>query len=552
MNRRLVVHSLIAALFVIGTLAGGCSDYLDPTQVGRFRPTPVVNVILESLGVAEEEVPVFEGAEEPRPVDVIPFEEDYRFGTGDVVRIAIFELMQEGAWAVNDYLINETGKVSIPEIGQVSARGLTETELENEIKQIVSPSILKQPTVTVTLRGSQSHVFTILGDGVSRPGRVPLPRYPFRLTDALAVAGSVRQFNVSYIYVTRALTGKEALAEPRRAGLEGEVLAPEAEAPEVRLRPIEPEPEPPELRRREEEMMEIIAPYAGAKSPADAILISSSEMITPGELERQGVWPATASPDARRGGGRFPEDGDPVPRLANEVGTVPELFDPLETANGTYLQERAEAAAQQVAVQPQEPARVEWVFKQGRWVPVRVGAEAEERRPGLEPERERIGPAAGGPPPETPEYYGWEQIGEAGVQRRVIKIPVDKLLGGDPRYDIIVKPGDTISVPVDVIGEAWVYGNVSRVGPINITGRPMTLKMAIAAAGGFGVLAWPKRVEVIRRISKNREETVMVDMDKIFKGLQPDFFIKPHDLINVGTHPAARYLAVFRNAFRAA
>jgi hypothetical protein len=154
-------------------------------------------------------------------------------------------------------------------------------------------------------------------------------------------------------------------------------------------------------------------------------------------------------------------------------------------------------------------------------------------------------------PERVPEYFGWEQIGEAGVQRRVIKIPVDKLLGGDPRYDIIIRCGDTITAPVDIIGEAWVQGNVSRVGAINITGRPMTLKMAIAAAGGLGPLAWPKRIEVIRRISKNREETVMVDLDKIAKGIQPDFFIKPHDLVNVGTHPAARPLAVVRNAFRA-
>jgi len=43
----------------------------------------------------------------------------------------------------------------------------------------------------------------------------------------------------------------------------------------------------------------------------------------------------------------------------------------------------------------------------------------------------------------------------------------------------------------------------------------------------------------------------MVDLDKIASGEQPDFFIKPHDLINVGTHATARWRAVLRNAFRA-
>ncbi len=43
----------------------------------------------------------------------------------------------------------------------------------------------------------------------------------------------------------------------------------------------------------------------------------------------------------------------------------------------------------------------------------------------------------------------------------------------------------------------------------------------------------------------------MVNLEKIASGEQPDFFIKPDDLINVGTHPTARYRAVIRNAFRA-
>jgi hypothetical protein len=42
-----------------------------------------------------------------------------------------------------------------------------------------------------------------------------------------------------------------------------------------------------------------------------------------------------------------------------------------------------------------------------------------------------------------------------------------------------------------------------------------------------------------------------VNLKKIAEGTQPDFFIKPHDSINVGTHPSARWLAILRTAFRA-
>ena len=80
---------------------------------------------------------------------------------------------------------------------------------------------------------------------------------------------------------------------------------------------------------------------------------------------------------------------------------------------------------------------------------------------------------------------------------------------------------------------------------------PAEAKLAVAAAGGLGPLAWPEKVEVIRRVSKNKEEIVLVNLKKIAEGSQPDFFMKPKDIINVGTHPTSRWLAVLRNAFRA-
>jgi len=139
---------------------------------------------------------------------------------------------------------------------------------------------------------------------------------------------------------------------------------------------------------------------------------------------------------------------------------------------------------------------------------------------------------------------------------RVIKIPVDQFLSGDPRFNIVIQPADTIIVPRDLVGEFWVTGNVNAPNAYSIVGRPITLKQAIATAGGLNAIAWPKKVEVVRRVGKNRaglqqEEIVLVDLEKIAKGLQPDFFIKPYDYINVGTHGTSRWLAVLRNAFRA-
>ena len=192
----------------------------------------------------------------------------------------------------------------------------------------------------------------------------------------------------------------------------------------------------------------------------------------------------------------------------------------------------------------ESPGRIEWVFQNGKWVPMQVG------RPIVARPVIRMEPGQGPTGFETEVPAGGMDWG-VGARTRLIKIPADRLLAGDARYNIVIKPGDSIYVPVDVIGEFCVMGNVVRQGYIPITGRPLTLKMAVAAAGGLGPLAYPKHCEVTRRIGKKKEETVMVDLDKIASGEQPDFFIKPNDLINVGTHSTSRWRAVLRNAFRA-
>jgi polysaccharide export outer membrane protein len=191
----------------------------------------------------------------------------------------------------------------------------------------------------------------------------------------------------------------------------------------------------------------------------------------------------------------------------------------------------------QQPVEQKQPGHTEWIFKNGKWIPIQVGP-PQPTVPTVEPEI---------PQPQVP-VTAWD---EEADKTRLIKIPAEKLLAGDPRYNIVIRPGDSIFVPVDIVGEFYIMGNVNRTGPIPLTGRPMNLKQAIASAGGLGPLAWPKRCEIVRRIGRKKEEIVMVDLDKIYSGEQPDFFIKPHDLINVGTHATSRWRAVLRNAFRA-
>ena len=492
--KKILEMTFVTVLMTFIAFLSGCGEnFLDPAQVGRFRPVPAVNVILDTLGVAEEAPVAWEGGEDPRPDDIVSYDTDYVFGPGDIVRVNIFELFQEGVATENSYIVTETGKISIPDVGIVEAESLTESQLEEEIKQILSPNILKDPSVIVTLLSSQQRMFSILGNGIPQPNRYEIPRYDFRLTDALSLAGGISQFNISYIYVSRQITGREGGSSPDVMG--GEELFLDAT----------------------DKKLEIIAPRAEKTSDSHLLVISASDIITEKELA-----------DAA-----LPEGFEPLAEGVTE-------FEPIE--------EEAVSARETIAepIKTDQTGRVEWVFKDGKWIPVSVGG-AEEAPEVTQVAQRPTEPAE----KQIQDSFDWDSIGQGGIQTRVIKIPADKLLGGDPRYNVIIRPGDSVHVPVDIIGEFYIMGNCNFQGNINLTGRPMTLKMAIASAGGLGPLAWPKKCEVTRRIGKKKEETVMVDLDKIARGEQPDFFIKPNDLVNVGTHPTSRWRAILRNAFRA-
>jgi len=554
-----------------------------PSQVGRFRPVPAVNVILDSLGVAEETPVAWEGAEEPLPVDSMVTESDYVFMSGDVISVVIFELLQEGVQYANSYVVTETGKISIPEVGVIQAAGLTETQLEDKIRRILSPSILKEPSVTVALGRSQQRAFSVLGDGVPLPGRYFIPRYNFRLTDALATAGGPRQFNVSYIYISRFAGGNQNAPDSINPGFG-----------ELELKVIEPQTTRPVRQKRNNVM-----PRAEYQWPKSDVVISSSEMASDREYSRTpsnfGQFNDATSrwlyaKDVGISNGRPPLQ-DPV----EEPASVEEILKMLSEYNSGETSSPQEPASRQrvniqdtsrPSVAPSRPqgtgelldqnGNIEWIFQNGKWIPVQVGTtKPAEPEPEVEPAGHiewvfrngkwvpvQVGtpkpmePAIKMGPAEqlaVPPQEGAPVIAAAqeGAGTRLIRIPADKLLAGDPRYNIVIKSGDSIFVPVDIVGEFCIMGNVNRTGYIPLTGRPMTLKQAIAAAGGLGPLAWPKRCEVIRRIGRKKEEIVMVDLDKIASGEQPDFFIKPHDLINVGTHATARWRAILRNAFRA-
>ncbi len=135
--------------------------------------------------------------------------------------------------------------------------------------------------------------------------------------------------------------------------------------------------------------------------------------------------------------------------------------------------------------------------------------------------------------------------------QRVIRIPVEPLIAGDARYNIVIRPGDIIRVPTAAAGFYYLRGEIARPGVYNLPGvGKLTLLRAIASAGDFAPTAIPERIDLTRMVGADEQATIMLNGRAIAEGTQPDIYIKPDDMINIGTSFWATPLAVIRGGFR--
>ncbi len=605
-----LVNAGCGLLLVVG-LTGCSNKVMDPAQIGRFRAAPAVNVILDSLGVAQESPMAYDHAQEPRPSDLVAEKQDMVLGSGDVVRVTVYELYAAGQWVSNEYVVSETGSISVPGVGVLQVAGVTEKQLEQVIREHLEPAVLKSPKVSVSVVNSQRRRFSIVGDGLTAPGSHPIPRFDFRLTDALALAGGARQLGVSYIYVSRHENGSNY----GRMAPTPPVLMPPASQPSrqnwskwmqessgsLPLGGGPPAGKVSSSADRERAMLGMVNAHSQRpwdQQPSEVIAAtqfpsypSYDQVVSPSEydqlqqqLDKGEPVPSTGSPlgqgpygtsalqqDAPQNVDWVFKDGRWIPVPKGAPTTTPNGLTQPQGQPGGYTapngmqmmtppnqqpqpyvpqgqplnqsQPFGQAQGTQGTAAGTEPD-VDWILENGQWVPVpRRQAQTQ-----TQPQEPRQGTIPMEPVEPTVQGQQWQEVSTT----RLIRIPTDQLLAGNSRYNIVIKPGDTIYVPYDQMGFFYIMGNVNRTGKVNLTGEPITLMGAIATAGGLGPLAWPKNVEVRRRLDRNREEIVLVDLDKIASGEQPDFYIKPNDVINVGTHYTSRWRAVLRNAFRAA
>lgn len=153
------------------------------------------------------------------------------------------------------------------------------------------------------------------------------------------------------------------------------------------------------------------------------------------------------------------------------------------------------------------------------------------------------------PAGETTEPFAFNEL-KVPAGTKIIRVPLAELKSGKLQYNVVVRADDLLIVPQPEPSEYYMGGHVARVGVYSLTGRKITLKQAIVSAGMLDGIAIPSRTEITRRVGPNKEVTVHVDLEKIFNGEQADIYLKPNDVVNVGTNALAPFLAAVRGGFR--
>lgn len=523
------IHTLSAARCLALTLAllttSGCerawrNGFLDPTQTGRFESKPIRNEIRRTLGPLEEPEGI-PGAVEPTREDLVVTYEESPIDRGDVIDISIFELIVPGQPADMRRLVNEVGYITLPTLGAMKVVGLTPRQLELQlVEKLKSDGVLQEPEVAVNVIQSQARRFSVVGN-TNKVGEYPLPRPDFRVMDVIASIGPISPFQQK-LYVLRG--GKPA--PQTTPGVEKHY---DSARPGGTTRPAEKDP---------------FAESDGINSLA----LSDFDAGRPVPAAPQGaslldeIDPAMARHDSTA----------PPELLSSKGSGAAEVTPPGSSSRGSpsgtdfleLIDSRKSQPANDLDGSSTKKSGGNWVYVNGEWVEVAGAATSQ-----MAPTSARTGTVD---MTGTGKHDGvdWEALSQAESPLRIIEVAVDALQRGEMRYNLVIRPNDVINLPAEATGEYFVTGHIARPGAYSLNGRSTTVKEAVAAAGGFDLVAWPSRAEIIRRLPGDQEEIRSINLDRILGGDEPDFFLRPNDIINVGTTAAAPFLATIRNSFR--
>ncbi|MHC4443801.1 MAG: polysaccharide biosynthesis/export family protein [Planctomycetota bacterium] len=445
---------------------------------------------------------------DPTPEDLIPTNELYKIGPSDIVNIRILDFLAQGLESNFEPTVDELGRISIPQLPVIHVNGMTAQELEAKIKKLAIESKIfpedenKDPIVNVSVIDQRQRMYNIEGT-IARPAAYRILRSDFRLKEAVNLAGGLETI-VKTIYVFRR-GKKEELSmdktnqikhDPRKGiDLKTPPVVPNLMNEMVGSPPSpsasKPRPNPKPTTRQNKNGQLVLPPEKVEKDLIEAITSTTSSPAATNQQKVDNNQPTTA-PDT-------------------------------------------------------PPSLPPFIFVDDRFIEAKKDTGPETDAPELIPP----------PKQEIPSKpVDWEElVGENGRQR-IIKIPAQKLRQCDSNYNIVIRSGDWILLETGPTGFYYVMGHVSRPGfsrqfQYEFGGEEIALSQAIASVGGLAPTAWPTRCEIRRTLDGDRYEITQWNLERIMAGLDPDIYLKPGDVVNVGTHAIVPLLIAVRNGLTA-
>ena len=128
----------------------------------------------------------------------------YLIGPQDLLKITVLDEPE----LTNSYRVDSDGFITFPYVGRVLAGGLNPGDLQDRIKNMLSPAYIKNPQVRVEIDQYKSQSVMVSGE-VRQPGKIPMTG-AMTVLEALAAAGSP----------TPAASSELTIAHPRKPGSE--------------------------------------------------------------------------------------------------------------------------------------------------------------------------------------------------------------------------------------------------------------------------------------------------------------------------------------------
>ena len=124
---------------------------------------------------------------------------------------------------------------------------------------------------------------------------------------------------------------------------------------------------------------------------------------------------------------------------------------------------------------------------------------------------------------------------EADGQQSIVSVRLDDLASGKQEFNVELKPNDVVSIPIDVMLNVFVYGEVKTPGVIPyLSSKRITLLQAVAQAGGPTEWAKKSRVMIKRKDKRTGKEIeIRVNLKNMISGRVSDIVLEEGDVVIV-------------------